>query len=262
MIRSLSTAGTGMVSQQYNLDTIANNLANVNTTGFKRSRADFQDLLYQSSRAAGTASGQGTQVPTGVQVGLGTRAAAIERLFTQGDFRQTSNPLDMVIEGDGFFQIQTPDGQVGYTRDGSFKRNSQGQLVNVDGYLLQPALTIPPDATQVTIAQDGTVSVQTAGKAEPDSPGKIEIARFTNPGGLEAIGRNIYRPTAASGAATTGTPGQNGYGTIGSGMLEMSNVKVIEEMVDMITAQRAYEVNSKSIQASDEMLQIANSLRR
>jgi flagellar basal-body rod protein FlgG len=262
MIRSLYTAATGMTAQQLNMDVVANNLANVNTTGFKRSRADFQDLLYQTTRAAGTSASQGAQVPTGIQVGLGTRAAAVERQFVQGDFRQTGNALDMVIEGDGFFPVQLPGGGTGYTRDGSFKRDVQGRLVTSDGLALQPEITIPAEATQVTIAQDGAVFATTAGSNAPQNVGQIQIARFMNPGGLDALGRNLYRPTAASGEATVGTPGLQGLGTIGAGFIEMSNVKVVEEMVDMITAQRAYEINSKSIQASDEMLQIANNLRR
>lgn len=263
MIRSLYTAATGMTAQQLNMDVIANNLANVNTTGFKRSRADFQDLLYQNSRAAGTAAAQGAQVPAGIQVGLGTRAAAVERLFSQGDFRQTGNPLDLVVEGDGFFQVQLPDGQVGFSRDGTFKIDSQGRIVNSDGYTLQPEITVPPEGvSRITISQDGTVFASLQGNATPQQLGQIQLARFINPAGLESVGRNIFRPTAASGDAITGTPGLDSMGTVGSGFLELSNVKVVEEMVDMITAQRAYEINSKSIQASDEMLQIANNLRR
>ena len=261
MIRSLYTAATGMTGQQLNMDVIANNLANVNTTGFKRSRADFQDLLYQNTRGAGTSAAQGLQVPTGIQVGLGTRTAAIERIQSQGDFRQTGNPLDLVVEGDGFFPVQLPDGQIGYTRDGTFKLDSQGRLVNSDGYILQPEITVPAEGT-VTIGLDGTVQATIQGTAAPQQLGQIQLALFINPAGLESVGRNIFRPTAASGDAVQGTPGLDGLGTIGSGFLEMSNVKVVEEMVDMISAQRAYEINSKSIQASDEMLQIANALRR
>jgi flagellar basal-body rod protein FlgG len=261
MIRSLYTAATGMTAQQLNMDVIANNLANVNTTGFKRSRADFQDLLYQSSRAAGTSAAQGSQVPTGIQIGLGTRTAAIERVVSQGDFRQTGNPLDLVVEGDGFFQVQLPDGQTGYTRDGTFKTDSQGRLVTSDGHPLLPEVTVPAEG-RITIASDGTVFATLPGNATPQQLGQVQLARFINAGGLESMGRNIYRRTAASGDPVTGTPGLDGMGTIGSGFLEMSNVKVVEEMVDMISAQRAYEINSKSIQASDEMLQIANNLRR
>ncbi len=263
MIRSLYTAATGMTAQQANMDVIANNLANVNTTGFKRSRADFQDLLYQNSRGAGTSAAQGAQVPTGIQIGLGTRIAAIERIQTQGDFRQTGNPLDLVIEGDGFFQLQLPDGKLGFTRDGTFKVDSQGRLVNSDGYTLQPEITVPPEGlSRLTVGQDGAVFASIQGEAQPRELGNIQLARFINPAGLESVGRNIFRPTGASGDPVPGTPGQDGLGTVGSGLLEMSNVKVVEEMVDMISAQRAYEVNSKSIQAADEMLQLANNLRR
>jgi flagellar basal-body rod protein FlgG len=252
-----------MTAQQLNMDVIANNLANTNTTGFKRSRADFQDLLYQNSRAAGTSAAAGAQVPTGIQIGLGARAAAVERIISQGDFRQTNNPLDLVIEGDGFFQVQLPDGNFGYTRDGTFKLDSQGRLVSSDGHALMPEITIPPEGIgRVTIAQDGTVFASLPGAAAPQQLGQVQLARFVNPTGLESVGRNVYRPTAASGDPVTGTPGLEGFGTVGSGFLEMSNVKVVEEMVDMITAQRAYEINSKSIQAADEMLQIANNLRR
>jgi flagellar basal-body rod protein FlgG len=263
MIRSLYTAATGMTAQQLNMDVIANNLANTNTTGFKRSRADFQDLLYQNTRAAGTSAAAGAQVPTGIQIGLGARAAAVERVLSQGDFRQTSNPLDLVIEGNGFFQLQLTDGQIGYTRDGTFKVDSQGRLVTSDGNALLPEITIPPEAVgRLTISQDGTVFASLPGTATPQQLGQVQLARFVNPEGLESVGRNVYRPTAGSGDPATGTPGLEGYGTLGSGFLEMSNVKVVEEMVDMITAQRAYEINSKSIQAADEMLQIANNLRR
>ena len=263
MIRSLYTAATGMSAQQLNMDVIANNLANVNTTGYKRSRADFQDLLYQNSRAAGTNSAQGAQIPTGIQVGLGTRTAGVERMFVQGDMRPTGNTLDMVIEGDGFFQVQLPDGQTGYTRDGTFKVDSQGRLVTSDGYTLQPEITVPPEAAgKVSIGSDGTVQATIAGSATPQELGKILLARFVNPAGLESVGRNIFKRTAASGDATTGTPGIDGRGSLSSGYLEMSNVKVVEEMVDMITAQRAYEINSKSIQAADEMLQVTNNMRR
>ncbi len=252
-----------MTAQQLNMDVIANNLANVNTTGFKRSRADFQDLLYQTSRSAGTAVAQGAQVPTGIQVGLGTRAAAVERITTKGDFRTTNNNLDLAIGGDGYFQVQLPDGQIGYTRDGTFRPDSQGRLVNSDGNPLLPEIVVPPEAQgNVSIGADGTVSAATPGSSTPQNLGQVKLARFVNSTGLESVGRNIYRPTGASGNPTTGTPGLEGYGAINSGFLEMSNVKVVEEMVDMITAQRAYEINSKSIQASDEMLQVANNLRR
>jgi flagellar basal-body rod protein FlgG len=262
MIRALWTAATGMMAQQTNMDVVANNLANVNTTGFKRSRADFQDLLYQNTRSAGTTVAQGATVPAGVQVGMGTRTAAVQKMYTVGEFEQTDNAYDMMIEGDGFFQIRMPDGTLAYTRDGSFKPDNQGRFVTSDGYALEPEITIPGDATTITIGSDGTVSVTQPGQTAPQNVGTIQIARFINPAGLNNIGRNLVMPTDASGAATTGTPGQTGFGTIAQYTLERSNVKVVEEMVNMIVAQRAYEVNSKCIQTADDMLGIANNLRR
>ncbi len=262
MIRSLFTAATGMAAQQLNIDVISNNLANVNTAGFKKSRVDFQDLLYQTLRPAGTTQAQGVQVPTGVQVGLGTRAAAIGRIFTQGDFQQTENPLDLVIEGDGFFQVLMPSGSIAYTRDGTFKLDAQGRLVTSDGYPLDPEISIPAESTSVSVGADGTVSVLLPGQSAPQELGKIGIAKFPNPAGLSSLGRNLLQNTAASGDAVIGSPGENGLGTLGHGFIEMSNVKVVEEMVNMIVAQRAYEVTSKAIQTSDEMLNIANNLRR
>ena len=231
MIRALYASSTGMQAQQMTLDTIANNLANVNTTGFKGSRVDFQDLLYNTVRTPGTAGTQGTTVPTGIQVGHGARPVATQRILTQGDFQQTENPLDLSIEGDGFFQVTRPDGTIAYTRSGAFKK-------------------------------DGTVSITTAGQANAQQIGTLQIAQFVNPAGLLAVGRNLLTPTAASGAAIVGTPGVNGLGTLTQGFLEMSNVKVVDEMVAMITSQRAYEANSKAIQTADEMLTIANNLRR
>ncbi len=262
MIRALFTAATGMQAQQLNLDTIANNLANVNTTGFKRNRVDFQDLLYQTLRPAGTRMAGGVEVPTGIQVGHGTRPVATQKLWSQGNFQQTENPLDLVIEGDGFFQLTRPDGTIAYTRAGAFKRDSQGQVVNSDGYVLQPAITIPDDTVSISIGSDGTVSVITAGQSTPQQLGQIELARFVNPAGLNAIGKNLFLPTAASGQPTTGQPGQEGFGAINQGFLEMSNVSVVEEMVQMIAAQRAFEVNSKAIRSADEMLSISNSMTR
>lgn len=262
MIRALYTAATGMAAQQTNMDITANNLANVNTTGFKKSRADFQDLLYQTLRIAGSTQAQGVTLPTGVQVGLGTRLAAVQKIFTQGDYQQTGNDLDMVIEGDGFFQVTLPSGEVAYTRDGSFKRDGTGRMVTSDGYPLSPEITLPADLTHISVGKDGTVSVTTAGQAEPQDLGQIELVKFLNPGGMESIGGNLYKKTSASGEPVPGTPGSDGMGTLGQGFVEMSNVKVIEEMVNLITAQRAYEVNSKSIQTADEMLSIANNLRR
>lgn len=260
MIRALYTAATGMEAQQLNIDVISNNLANVNTTGFKRSRADFQDLLYQTLRAPGAASSTETTIPTGIQVGLGSRPAAVQKLFTQGDFQQTGNEMDIVIEGNGFFQITQPGGAIAYTRAGAFKVNANGEIVNSDGYLLEPSVTIPSGTTKITIAQDGTITATVGGV--PSQIGSISLARFVNPGGLDSIGRNLYLPTVASGDAVTGTPGQDGFGTIAQGFLEASNVNIVEELVGMIIAQRAYEINSKAIQASDEMLQTASNLRR
>lgn len=262
MIRSLWTAASGMQAQSKNIDVIANNLANVNTTGFKRSRTDFQDLIYQNLKSTGSPSTTSTQVPTGIQIGLGTRLASVTKIFAPGDFTQTGNELDIAIEGDGFFQIQLPDGTTGYSRAGAFKRDSTGQVVTPDGNPLTPTITIPSNATKINIGSDGTVSVQQAGQNAPTTVGTIQLAAFANPSGLSSQGKNIYQPTDASGAATTGTAGQNGLGTIAQGLLEMSNVNVAEEMVNMIVGQRAYEINSKAVTTSDEMLQTANNLKR
>ncbi len=262
MIRALWTAATGMVAQQLNMDVVANNLANVNTTGFKKSRVDFQDLLYQTTREAGTTVAKGAQVPTAMETGLGTRAGSVQKIYTTGEFQQTDNPLDVAIEGDGFFQVLMPNGNTAYTRDGSFKLDSQGRIVTSDGYTLQPEITVPPEAESISIGNDGTVSVTIPGQSQPQELGQIQTARFLNPAGLDSIGRNLALPTAASGEPTVGTPGNDGLGTLAQGMVERSNVKVVEEMVNMIVAQRAYEINSKSIQTADEMLGIANNLRR
>lgn len=262
MIRSLYTAATGMEAQQLNLDNTANNLANVSTAGFKKSRLDFQDLLYQTIRTAGATQAQGMQIPTGIQVGLGTKPGASQKIFTSGDMQQTGNNLDVAIEGDGFFQVRLPSGDLAYTRDGSFKKDGDGKLVTSDGYSVEPAVTIPADATDVTIGEDGTVTATVQGQSEPQPCGNIELVKFMNPAGLTSQGRNLYSSTKASGDPITGTPGEDGLGKLSSGYIEMSNVKVVEEMVNLITAQRAYEVNSKSIQTADEMLNIANNLRR
>jgi flagellar basal-body rod protein FlgG len=262
MIRALWTAASGMQAQQKNIDVVANNLANVNTTGFKRSRADFQDLVYQNLKSSGAPSTSTTQVPSGIQIGLGTRLAAVTKMFSAGDLTQTGNELDIAIEGDGFFQVLQPDGTIGYTRAGSFKRDSTGRVVTSDGNPLQPEIVIPANATKINIGNDGTVSVTQAGQSATTSLGTIQLALFPNPAGLSSQGKNLYQTTDASGTATTGTPGQNGLGTIAQGLIEMSNVSVAEEMVQMIVGQRAYEVNSKAVQASDEMLQTANNLRR
>lgn len=262
MIRALWTAASGMQGQQKSIDVVANNLANVNTNGFKRSRADFQDLIYQNLKSTGSPATNATQVPTGIQIGLGSRLAAVTKIFTPGDYTQTGNELDMAIEGDGFFPITLPDGTTGYSKSGAFKRDSTGQIVTADGNPLSPSITIPNNATKINIGSDGTVSVQQAGQSATTTVGTIQLAGFSNPSGLSSQGKNIFLPTDASGTATTGTPGQNGLGTIGQGLLEMSNVNVAEEMVNMIVGQRAYEINSKAVSAADEMLQTANNLRR
>lgn len=262
MIRTLFSAATGMQAQQLNMDTIANNLANVNTTGFKKARPDFQDLIYQTLQLAGMASSATTQVPTGMQVGLGVRPAAVQRLFIQGNFVKTDNSLDMAIEGQGFFQVQHPNGDTLYSRAGAFKLDSDGRVVNSDGWLLLPEITVPADAEQINVASDGTVSVRQAGNTAAVQVGNIELVTFANPTGLDGAGRNNYRPTDASGDPITGTPGEDGLGEIQQGYLELSNVSVVDEMVAMIVAQRAYEANSKAIQAGDQLLQLANNLRR
>lgn len=262
MIRALWTAGTGMMSQQLNIDTISNNLANVNTNGFKKTRVDFEDLLYQTVRTAGSASTQGTQLPTGLQVGLGCRPAGTTKIYTQGDIIQSDNPLDILIEGDGFFQVQLPDGVSAYSRSGNLKVDSNGRLVTAEGYYLQPEITIPSQAKTINIGSDGTVTVQLAGESDTQQVGQVQLAKFINPAGLSSIGKGLYQQTAASGEPVVATPGTEGVGAITQGALEMSNVKVVEEMINMIVAQRAYEINSKAIQAADEMLQTANNLRR
>ncbi len=262
MIRSLWTAASGMQAQNTNIDVIANNLANVNTSGFKRSRAEFQDLLYETMRPPGVTSAAGNQVPTGIQIGHGTRTVATQKIFIQGDFQHTENDLDMAIEGHGFFQITQPNGDIAYTRAGDFKIDSDGRIVTADGYPIEPEITIPTDATAVSISTDGIVSVLQPGQTAPTDVGNIQLARFVNPGGLETIGRNLMIQTEASGEPATGVPGEEGYGTVAQGYLEMSNVSVVDEMVNMITAQRAYEINSKAIQTADDMLQVANNLKR
>jgi flagellar basal-body rod protein FlgG len=251
-----------MQAQQLHLDTIANNLANVNTTGFKKTRVDFQDLLYQTFRAPGTSGSQGNVVPTGIQVGHGARPVATQRIFSQGDFQATENPLDLVIEGEGFFQVTMPDGTTAYTRAGAFKKDGTGRVVTSDGFVLQPNLVIPADARSVTIGSDGTVSVTLPGQAAAQQVGTLQLAQFVNPAGLSSIGRNLFTQTAASGNPVVGTPGVQGLGTIMQGYLELANVKVVDEMVAMITSQRAYEANSKAIQTADDMLSVANNLRR
>ena len=261
-LRALWTAASGMQGQALNIDVISNNLANVNTTGFKRSRADFQDLLYQSLRIAGAASSSGTEIPTANQVGLGSKIAAVAKIFTQGDYKQTGNELDLAIDGGGFFQITTPEGEIAYSRAGSFKLDGDGNIVTSDGYLLEPQITVPTNAIQLAVGPDGTVTVMNAGETTPSEIGKIETARFANPTGLTGIGKSLFMESETSGTPTTGTPGEDGLGTISQGYLEMSNVNVVEEMVYMILAQRAYEINGKAIQTADEMLQMANNVKR
>ncbi len=262
MIRSLWTSATGMQAQELNIDVIANNLANVNTSGFKKSRAEFQDLLYESMRAAGAASSADTIIPTGIQLGHGTRPAAVQKMFAQGDFQNSGNELDWAIEGDGFFQIELPSGDTSYSRCGEFKLDADGRIVNADGFPLVPQISIPTDTVSITVGMDGTVSIIQADDPIPSEIGTIQLARFVNAAGLRSLGKNLFAPTEASGDEIVGTPGENGFGTIAQGFLEMSNVSVVDEMVNMITAQRAYETNSKVIQTSDDMLQMANNLKR
>jgi flagellar basal-body rod protein FlgG len=262
MIKAMRTAASGMSGQQMNVDNIANNLANVNTTGFKKSKLEFQDVLYQNYRRAGVASAIGSEVPVGLAIGYGTKPSATVREFSTGDLSMTNNPLDVAIEGDGFFQVQLPDGSTGYTRDGAFKLSADGQIVTSDGYFLLPEVSVPEDTTAIAVGQDGVIEVQQFGQDEPTEIGQIEMARFVNPAGLAAIGRNIMIQTSASGDPITDIPSQNGLGRTIQGYLEMSNVSVVDEMVNMIVAQRAYEMNSKAIQTADDMSQIANNLKR
>ena len=255
MIRSLWISKTGLDAQQTNMDVIANNLANVSTNGFKRSRPVFEDLLYQTLRQPGAQSSQQTQLPTGLQLGTGVRPVAVERMHTQGNLQQTGNALDLAINGKGFFQVLMPDGTTSYSRDGSFQTDSQGQLVTSSGYAVQPAITIPADALSVTIAKDGTVSVTQPGSPNATQVGSLQLAGFINPAGLQSIGENLYLETAASGTPSANTPGTNGLGVLNQSFVETSNVNVVEELVNMIQAQRAYEINSKAITTSDQMLQ-------
>ncbi|MCA0176399.1 MAG: flagellar basal-body rod protein FlgG [Proteobacteria bacterium] len=256
MMRSLWIAKTGMEAQQNQLDHISNNLANTATTGYKRAHAVFEDLMYQNLRQAGAASSDQTTLPTGLQIGLGARAVATARDFTSGSLQQTGNALDVAIQGNGFFQITLPDGSTGYTRDGSFQLDAQGQIVTNNGFSVQPGITIPANTQSVTIAADGTVSVVLPGaNALPQVVGQLAMANFVNPGGLEPRGQNIYGETAASGAPQSGVAGTEGLGTLRQKFLETSNVNVVEELVSMIQTQRAYELNSKAISTSDQMLQ-------
>ncbi|MGB9667343.1 MAG: flagellar basal-body rod protein FlgG [Thermosulfidibacteraceae bacterium] len=262
MLRALWTAATGMRAQQLHIDVIANNLANVDTVGFKRTRVDFQDLIYQTLRPPGADSTTTTKIPTGIQVGLGVKPAALEKIFLQGNFKQTGNPLDIAIEGKGFFRIQLPNGDVAYTRAGAFKMDDQGRIVTSDGYPLDPIITIPQDAIDISIGEDGTVSVLQPGATTYTQVGQIVLVDFANPAGLRAIGKNLFKETDTSGAPIEGVPGQNQFGTLAQGYIEASNVDVVEEMVNLIIAQRAYEANSRAIQTGDEMLRVANELKR
>jgi flagellar basal-body rod protein FlgG len=260
MIRSLWTGTTGMNAQQLNIDVIANNLANVTTTGFKKSRADFQDLMYQIMKVPGSQSSADTTSPTGIQVGLGVRPAAVQKIFTEGDLIQTGNELDVAIEGAGFFQVEMPNGTTAYTRAGAFKRDGDGRITNSDGYPIAPAITIPDGSRQITISETGILSAIIGADNTSTEIGALETVTFTNNSGLTAIGRNLFIESAASGTAQAAAPGDDGYGTLAQNYLEGSNVNIVEEMALMITTQRAYEINSKSIQTSDEMMQTTNNL--
>jgi len=262
MIRAMRTAASGMRAQKLNVDNITNNLANINTTGFKKSKIEFQDILYQVLRMAGGTIQEGAEVPVELQIGYGSQAVASQRIFSQGDLVQTYNTLDVAIDGDGFIQVDLPDGTQGYTRDGALKLSREGELVTSDGYLLSAAITVPAEAEQISIGVDGTVSVINAGETEATQVGQILLVKFLNPAGLTALGRNLYRQTLASGDPVEGIAGQEGLGQIRQGFLELSNVETVDEMVNLIIAQRAYEVNSKAIQTAEEMTQIANNLRR
>jgi len=263
MMRALFSAGSGMTAQQMNVDNIAHNLANANTVGFKQRRTQFQDLLYQNLVAPGAAAGTQTVVPTGLQLGLGTRPSTNEVIFTQGSFQATENPLDMVIQGRGFFQVRRPNGEMAFTRAGNFHLDRDGNMVTSDGDPLEPNITVPPEAQSTSIAQDGTVSYFLPGQTAAQLGGQIQLANFTNPAGLNSIGRNLFVPTDASGEATLGNPGgQEGLGTVQQGYVEASNVSVVEEFINLIMSQRAYEANSKVVKAADEMYQQVNQLTR
>jgi flagellar basal-body rod protein FlgG len=255
---ALWIAKTGLEAQQTRMGVVSNNLANVSTTGFKRDRAVFEDLLYQNVRQPGAQTSQDTTLPSGLMRGTGVRTVATEKLHTQGNLTQTGNSLDVAIEGRGFFQILRPDGTLGYTRDGSFKMDAQGQLVTSNGYVVQPTITVPSGAQSITIGVDGTVSVAIQGSAAPTQIGTLQLADFVNPAGLQPVGENLFLETAASGTPQVGNPGLSGVGTVIQGSLESSNVNVVEEMVNMIETQRAYEINSKAVATSDQMLQYIN----
>jgi flagellar basal-body rod protein FlgG len=259
MVRALYSSATGMEAQQLNLDNISNNLANVNTTGYKKSKIEFQDLIYETTRSPGAEQGNGTQLPTGLEMGHGSRVVATSKVFTEGELTQTGERLDMAIQGDGFFQVLMPDGTLAYTRDGALKTGSDGRVVTSDGLVVQGGFQpIAAGTTSVTISSSGEVTTTTSSGSQNF---QVQLFRFANPAGLQSVGGNLYVETPASGTAESGTPGQTGFGSLQQGYLEMSNVKVVEEMVNMIVAQRAYEVNSKAVQAADEMMQQSNNLR-
>lgn len=258
MNQALWAAKTGLDAQQTRMSVISNNLANVNTTGFKQSRVVFEDLLYQNVRQAGGQTSQDTELPSGLMIGTGSRVVATEKSFSQGSVLSTGNGLDVMVDGRGFFQILTPDGNLAYTRDGSFQQNAEGQLVTASGYVVQPGITIPPNSQSITIGADGIVSVTQAGQATPAQVGTLQIVDFINPVGLQPIGENLFRETASSGTPQPGTPGQNGLGSVRQGALEGSNVNVVTELIGMIETQRAYEMNSKAISTNDQMMQYLN----
>jgi flagellar basal-body rod protein FlgG len=262
MIRALYTAASGMNAQQTNIDNIAHNLANVNTSGFKKSRVEFQDLVYQQVKQAGSPTSTAGEAPIGLEIGLGTRSVATARDFGSGNLKNTGGTLDLAIEGRGFFQVSTPDGTTAYSRNGALHLNGQGQMVTAEGYALEPAITIPSNATSISISKQGIVSVSLPGQSAAQQIGTLELASFQNPAGLTALGGNLFAPTTASGDATNGVPGAEGMGTIAQGFLEESNVSVVEEMVNMILGQRAYEANSRVVKAADEMLSQVNNMAR
>jgi len=260
MMRSLWTAASGMVAQQLNIDVISNNLANVNTVGFKKSRAEFEDLMYQNMKIAGTLTEGGQRIPTGLQVGMGVRPTTVHKFFSQGDYQNTGNALDLAIEGDGFFEVDV-NGELAYTRAGSFKLDNEGTVVTANGYVLQPEFTVPAETVNLVVSENGHMAALDSSGAELAAT-DIPLYTFINPAGLKAMGRNLFTPTEASGDATEGVPGQTNVGTVAQGFLEMSNVEIVDEMVNMIVGQRAYEINSKSVTTSDQMLQTANQLKR
>ncbi len=262
MIRCMMTAATGMEAQQLYMDTISNNLSNVNTTGFKRSKVEFQDLMYQTIKEPGVRNFEGGMAPCGIEVGLGVKPAGTQRIFEQGQPNRTENPMDLAIKGEGLFQIMMPDGSTAYTRDGSFKLSSDGSIVNASGFFLQPQISVPQGVQEIEIAADGRISVILPGEENSTEIGQIELATFINPSGLRSLGGNLYAATDASGAPVVAYPGEEGAGTLMQGYTEASNVQVVEEMVSMIAAQRAFEIVSKSIQVAEEMLQVANNLKR